>query len=34
MTPMFAIVAPFNIEGTAQTYNTIPDTGARATKPS
>ena len=31
-TPIFAIVAPFVIDGTAQRYNTIPATGARASK--
>src|SRR5262245_48116508 len=30
MTPTLAIVAPLVIEGTAQTYKTIPATGARA----
>jgi hypothetical protein len=31
-TPMFATVAPFVIEGTAQMYRTTPAHGARASK--
>ena len=31
-TPMFAMVAPFVIEGTAQVYKTTPAAGARASK--
>ena len=31
-TPMFAMVASFVIDGTAQIYKTIPGAGARASK--